>query len=83
MVNAENKPFLQFNDYKNFLNKENSTGIQPTFNAESDLRIKKFVTNTFGNDNIIRKMMMLNFVKDGILDKTLADIYILKRLGDI
>ena len=69
-----------YQNYKSWLQGINSTGSQPEFNAESDARVKKFVTTTIGGDDILRKMMMLNFVTDGIIDKSLADIYIMKKL---
>ena len=86
---VDNKPFLASNatlsnndykGYRNWLNGVNSSGNQPNFDAESDLRIKKFTVDTFGGDDTIRKMLMLNFVSNGIIDKNLADIYILKGL---
>lgn len=69
-----------YQTYKSWLQGINSTGNKPEFNAESDARVKKFVTTTIGGDDILRKMMMLNFVTDGIIDKSLADIYIMKKL---
>lgn len=69
-----------YQNYKSWLQGINSTGNKPEFNAESDARVKKFVTTTIGGDDILRKMMMLNFVTDGIIDKSLADIYIMKKL---
>lgn len=81
-----NEPFLKpeshqdYKSYKNWLNGINSTGQQPQFDAASDMRIKKYVVDTFGNDDSLRKMLMLNFVSNGIIDKSLADIYIMKKL---
>ena len=69
-----------YKEYRSWLQGINSTGEQPQFNAESDERVKNFVTTTIGGDDILRKMMMLNFVTDGIIDKSLADIYIMKKL---
>ncbi|MBQ2173736.1 MAG: hypothetical protein II453_01300, partial [Alphaproteobacteria bacterium] len=70
-------------NYKTWLTGLNSKGEQPQFNAESDARVKKFVVDSVGGDDILRKMMMLNFITDGIIDKSLADIYIMKKLvGD-
>lgn len=69
-----------YQTYKSWLQGINSTGNQPEFNAESDARVKKFVTTTIGGDDILRKMMMLNFVANGIIDSSLADIYIMKKL---
>ena len=71
---------MDYQNYKTWLTGLNSTGEQPQFNAESDARVKKFVVDSVGGDDILRKMMMLNFVTDGIIDKSLADIYIMKRL---
>lgn len=74
---------MDYQNYKSWLTGINSTGNQPEFNAESDARVKKFVVDSVGGDDILRKIMMLNFISDGIIDKSLADIYIMKRLvGD-
>lgn len=74
---------MDYQNYKTWLTGVNSKGEQPQFNAESDARVKKFVVDSVGGDDILRKMVMLNFVTDGIIDKSLADIYIMKRLvGD-
>ncbi len=74
---------MDYQNYKTWLTGLNSTGNQPEFNAESDARVKKFVVDSVGGDDILRKMMMLNFITDGIIDKSLADIYIMKKLvGD-
>lgn len=71
---------MDYQNYKTWLTGLNSTGEQPQFNAESDARVKKFVVDSVGGDDILRKMIMLNFVTDNIIDKGLADIYIMKRL---
>ena len=72
---------MDYQNYKTWLTGLNSKGEQPQFNAES--RVKKFVVDSVGGDDILRKMMMLNFITDGIIDKSLADIYIMKKLvGD-
>lgn len=71
---------MDYQNYKTWLTGLNSTGNQPQFNAESDARVKKFVVDSVGGDDILRKMMMLSFVTDNIIDKGLADIYIMKRL---
>ena len=71
---------MDYQNYKTWLTGLNSNGEQPQFNAESDARVKKFVVDSVGGDDILRKMMMLNFVTDNIIDKGLADIYIMKRL---
>lgn len=71
---------MDYQNYKTWLTGLNSTGNQPEFNAESDARVKKFVVDSVGGDDILRKMMMLSFVTDNIIDKGLADIYIMKRL---
>ena len=69
-----------YQTYKSWLQGINSTGNKPEFNAESDAKVKKFVTTTIGGDDILRKMMMLNFVTDGIIDKEIANLYALRRL---
>lgn len=72
---------MDYQNYKAWLTGINSNGReQPQFNAESDARVKKFVVDSVGGDDILRKIMMLNFIKDNIIDKSLADIYIMKRL---
>lgn len=71
---------MDYQNYKTWLTGLNSTGEQPQFNAESDARVKKFVVDSVGGDDILRKVMMLNFVTDNIIDKGLADLYIMKRL---
>ena len=74
---------MDYQNYKSWLQGINSTGNQPQFNAESDARIKKYVVDSVGGDDILRKIMMLNFVTDNIIAKPLADVYIMKRLiGD-
>ena len=74
---------MDYQNYKAWLTGLNSKGEQPQFNAESDARVKKFVVDSVGGDDILRKMMMLNFVTDNIIDKGLADIYIMRKLvGD-
>ena len=74
---------MDYQNYKTWLTGLNSKGEQLQFNAESDARVKKFVVDSVGGDDILRKMMMLNFVTDNIIDKGLADIYIMRKLvGD-
>lgn len=74
---------MDYQNYKTWLTGLNSKGEQPQFNAESDARVKKFVVDSVGGDDILRKMMMLSFVTDNIIGKGLADIYIMKKLvGD-
>ena len=87
MVNEAQGTYLKpesqpqnYNEYKTWLNEINSTGKQPTFNAASDMRIKKYVVDTIGNDDVLRKMMMLGFISNGIMDEKLAEIYMLKKL---
>ena len=69
-----------YSQYKGWLNQVNSTGKQIEPDMVSDERVKKFITNSVDGDDILRKIMMLNFVSNGIIDKSLADIYILKRM---
>ena len=71
------------NDYKQYrtwLTGINSTGNQPEFNAESDARIKKFVTDTYSSDPILRKMIGLKFLTDHVIDENLAKIWFLKQM---
>lgn len=71
---------MDYQNYKTWLTGLNSKGEQPQFNAESDARVKKFVVDSVGGDDILRKMMMLNFVTDNIIDKEIANLYALRRL---
>lgn len=70
----------KYSKYKEWLNNINSTGKQIESDTVSDERVKRFIVDSVGNDDILRKIMMLNFVSDGIIPKSLADIYILKRM---
>lgn len=78
-LKPESQP-QNYNEYKTWLAGINSTGKQPTFDAASDLRIKKYVVDTIGNDDILRKMMMLSFMSGNIIDPKIAEIYMLKKL---
>ena len=74
---------MVMNDYKQYrswLQGINSTGNQPEFNAESDARIKKFVTDTYSSDPILRKMIGLKFLTDHVIDENLAKIWFLKQM---
>lgn len=74
---------MDYKQYRSWLEGINSTGNQLEQTPEmvtSDARVKKFVVDSVGGDDILRKVMMLNFVTDNIIDKGLADIYIMKRL---
>lgn len=71
------------NDYQNYkiwLTGLNSKGEQPQFNAESDARVKKFVTDTYSSDPILRKMIGLKFLTDNVIDDSLAQIWFLKEM---
>ena len=69
-----------YKQYRSWLQGINSTGNQPEFNAESDARIKKFVTDTYSSDPILRKMIGLKFLADGVIDENLAQIWFLKQM---
>ena len=75
---------MVMNDYKQYrtwLTGINSTGNQPPeFNAESDARIKKFVTDTYSSDSVLRKMIGLKFLTDHVIDENLAKIWFLKQM---
>ena len=71
---------MDYQNYKTWLTGLNSTGNQPEFNAESDMRVKKFVTDTYSSDPILRKMIGLKFLTDGVIDDSLAQIYFLKQI---
>lgn len=80
----EQKQFLQpdkpnYGEYKEWLNKTNSTGNQITPDAVSDGRVKKFIINSL-DDDVLRKSLMLGLATNGIIDRSLADIYIMKKL---
>lgn len=69
-----------YKQYKTWLTGINSTGTQPTFNAESDARVKKFVVDSYSSDPILRKMIGLKFLTDGVIDENLAQIWFLKQI---
>ena len=69
-----------YKQYRSWLQGINSTGNQPEFNAESDARIKKFVTDTYSSDPILRKMIGLKFLTDNVIDDSLAKIWFLKQM---
>ena len=69
-----------YKQYRSWLQGINSTGNQPEFNAESDARIKKFVTDTYSSDPILRKMIGLKFLTDHGIDENLAKIWFLKQM---
>lgn len=74
------------NDYKQYrtwLEGVNSTGNQLEQTPEmaaSDARVKKFVTDTYSSDPILRKMIGLKFLTDGVIDESLAQIWFLKQM---
>ena len=83
MVSTENRQFLvpeSRQEYKDWLSKTNSTGNAITPDTVSDERVKKFLIDSVDGDDILRKILMLNFVSNHLIDKNLADIYILKRM---
>lgn len=69
-----------YKEYRSWLQGINSTGEQPQFNAESDARVKKFVIDSYSSDPILRKMIGLKFLTDGVIDDSLAQIYFLKQI---
>lgn len=69
-----------YQTYKSWLQGINSTGNQPTFDAESDARVKKFVVDSYSSDPILRKMIGLKFLTDHVIDENLAQIYFLKQI---
>lgn len=71
-----------YKEYKEWLDKTNSTGAQPKFDAASDLRIKKFLNDSI-SDDILRKQIMLGLASDGIIDSNIANLFIIKRLRDL
>ena len=71
---------MDYQNYKTWLTGLNSKGEQPQFNAESDARVKKFITNTYSSDPILRKMIGLKFLTDHVIDENLAQIWFLKQM---
>jgi hypothetical protein len=74
---------MVMNDYKQYrswLTGLNSTGEQPQFDATSDARVKKFVTDAYSSDPILRKMIGLKFLADNVIDDSLAQIWFLKQM---
>lgn len=71
---------MDYQNYKTWLTGLNSTGEQPQFNAESDMRVKKFITDTYSSDPILRKMIGLKFLTDHVIDENLAQIWFLKQM---
>ena len=74
---------ILMNDYKQYrswLTGLNAGSQPPEFNAESDARIKKFVTDTYSSDPILRKMIGLKFLTDNVIDDSLAKIWFLKQM---
>ena len=71
---------MDYQNYKTWLTGLNSKGEQPQFNAESDARVKKFVTDTYSSDPILRKMIGLKFLADNVIDDSLAQIWFLKQM---
>ena len=69
-----------YKQYRSWLQGINSTGNQPSFDAESDMRVKKFVTDTYSSDPILRKMIGLKFLTDHVIDENLAKIWFLKQM---
>lgn len=70
-----------YKQYRSWLEGLNSTGNQPPeFNAESDARVKKFVVDSYSSDPILRKMIGLKFLADGVIDDSLAQIWFLKQM---
>ena len=71
---------MDYQNYKTWLTGLNSKGEQPQFNAESDMRVKKFITDTYSSDPILRKMIGLKFLTDHVIDENLAQIWFLKEM---
>lgn len=71
---------MDYGQYKEWSNDVNSKGKQPTFDAVSDARLKRYVVDTISSDNILKKMIGLNFISNGIIDKNLAELYFLKEI---
>lgn len=46
----------------------------------SDARVKSYLTE-LAKDDVARKMLGLRMLNDGIIDKNLMDILVLKQLG--
>lgn len=69
-----------YKQYRSWLTGLNAGSQQPQFNAESDARIKKFVVESYASDPILRKMIGLKFLTEGVIDDSLAQIWFLKQM---
>lgn len=72
-----------YKQYRSWLQGINSTGNQLEQTPEmvtSDARVKKFVTDTYSSDPILRKMIGLKFLTDNVIDENLAQIWFLKQM---
>ena len=73
------KPFLNFGEYKEKLPEwQNGSKFEP--NVESDMKCKKFLADSVNGDDILRKMLMLNLVSEGVIPDNIAQLYIMRRL---
>ena len=72
-----------YKQYRSWLQGINSTGNQLEQTPEmvtSDARVKKFITDTYSSDPILRKMIGLKFLADNVIDDSLAQIWFLKQM---
>lgn len=71
-------------NYKEQLNNWNSQGNQPPAQTEeqiqSDKRVKGYITNAVESDDILRKIIGLSLINNGMIDEGLGKIYFLKQL---
>lgn len=70
---------MEYNEYKNWLKDINKNNTD-NFNLQSDARVKYFINKAVSTDTTLSKMIGLSLLKNGIMNKNLANIYILGKL---
>ena len=69
---------MLYNKYKTWLKGMNT---DDTDYKASDMRVKNYLTQ-MNRDDTIRKMLGLRMLQDGIIDKGLFDIMLLKNINN-
>lgn len=72
---------MLYNKYRAWLRGLNNDNNDTDQYKESDMRIKNYLSQMH-RDDTIRKMLGLKMLEDGIIDKGLFDIMILKNLNN-
>lgn len=72
---------MLYNKYHAWLRGLNNDNSDTDQYKESDMRIKNYLSQMH-RDDTIRKMLGLKMLEDGIIDKGLFDIMILKNLNN-